>query len=142
MKDESKGFICYDCFKLKKCKEKNINWVFFFLALAATISIRAVNFFLNTHPAIAKSLWYLGIIGFLIFFAYKFRKDNILQRELKSSKLVNKVLLNEELNKHDYEIIGTLLCKLSSKKDKINYFFIFFSSALALLLGIYADFIK
>ena len=142
MSKENKDFICHDCFRLKRCQDKNINWVFFFLALVATISIRAVNFFLETHPIVAKTLWYSGIVGFLLFFAYKFRKDNILHRELRKSNLVNKVLLKEELNDHDYEIVGTLLCKLSSKKDKINYFLIFFTSVVALLLGLYSDFIK
>ncbi|MDP8253380.1 MAG: hypothetical protein P9X27_03165 [Candidatus Kaelpia aquatica] len=142
MSKEKKGFICQDCFKLKRCQEKNISWAFFFLALSATISIRAVNFFLEIYPVIVKTLWYSGIVGFLLFFAYKFRKDNILQRELKKSNLIDKVLLKQEFNQYDYEIVGALLCKLSSRKDKINYFFIFFTSVLVPILGLYTDFIK
>jgi len=77
-----------------------------------------------------------------IFFIYKFRYDQILHRELDKTGLKDKLLNKKELSEHDREVLGTIVCKLSSKKDKINYFFIFVSSALALALAIYMDFIK
>jgi hypothetical protein len=142
MKKDSKKFVCKDCFRLKKCKEKTISWVFFFVALIATISIRAVNVALNFHPLLAKFFWYLGVGGFFIFFMYKFRNDHILHREFERTNLINKLLSKKELTDYDYEILGTVICKLSSKKDKINYFFIFFLSGLALVLAIYMDFFR
>ncbi len=135
-------FICHDCFKMKKCKEKSLTWLFFFIALVATVSIRAVNVVLDSHPVLAKTFWYVGIVGFFIFFVYKFKSDNILHKELESSNLVNKVLNKENLSNHDYEVIGTVLCRLRSKKDKINYFFIFFFSGVALIWGMYVDIFK
>ena len=116
MGNNDKALICQDCF----------------IALLATVAIRAVNLFISTHPVLAKISWYIGIVGFLIFFAYKFRRDNILQKELSRTHLADKVLFRSQLDSHDYDLIGTILCQLSSRKDKINYFFIFFFSALAL----------
>ncbi|MBU1147418.1 MAG: hypothetical protein KKD11_03620 [Candidatus Omnitrophica bacterium] len=140
MKD--KKFVCYDCFKLKTCKESAVSWVLFFIALIAVISLRAMPLVLGTNPVFAKSLWYIGVVGFFIFFVYKFRYDQILQRELDNTGLKDKLLNKKELSEHDQEVLGTIVCKLSSKKDKINYFFIFISSALALALAIYVDFIR
>jgi len=137
-----KEFVCYDCFRLKSCKEPMVSWVLFFIALIAVISLRAVNLALDINPIFAKALWYTGIVGFFIFFVYKFRYDQILHRELDKTGLKDKLLYKKELSEHDREILGTIICKLSSKKDKINYFFIFVSSALALMLAIYMDFIK
>ncbi|NQT95728.1 MAG: hypothetical protein HQ572_04690 [Candidatus Omnitrophica bacterium] len=139
---EEKKFICTDCFKLKKCKDSAVSWVFFFIALIAVVAIRAVNAVLDINPLLAKIFWYIGVAGFFIFFIYKYRYDSMLQKEVKNVKLVDKLLAKDKLSDHDYEILGTILCKLSSKKDKINYFFIFFFSGLALLLAIYVDFIK
>lgn len=139
---KEKKFVCYDCFKLKTCKESAVSWVLFFIALIAVISLRAMNLVLDTNPVFAKSLWYIGVIGFFIFFVYKFRYDQILQRELDNTGLKDKLLNKKELSEHDREVLGTIICKLSSKKDKINYFFIFVSSALALALAIYVDFIR
>lgn len=142
MGKNNKKFVCSDCFRLKKCREPLINWVFFLTALVATIAIRAVNLFMDFDPNMAKALWYIGIIGFFVFFLYKFRYDNMLHKELENTGLKDKLLRKEELLDHDREILGTIICGLSSKKDKINYFFIFLTSGLALILAIWVDFFK
>jgi len=135
-------FVCHDCFKLKKCKDSTASWVLFIIALTATISIRAVNVVLDFSQLWAKVFWYIGIVGFTIFFVYKYRYQNLLQKELTKSKLADKLLTKDNLTDHDYEILGTVLCKISSKKDKITFLFIFVSSAIALALAIWADFIR
>jgi hypothetical protein len=142
MKADKEKFVCYDCFRLKTCKEPLISWLYFFIAVLAAFGLRAVNVVLDFNPVLAKVFWYTGVGGFLIFFVYKFRYDNIMHRELNKSRLAHKLLSRQELSGHDYEILGTIICKLSSKKDKINYFFIFLSSALALAFAIYVDFFK
>lgn len=140
--DKDNKFICTDCFKLKKCKESFASWVLFFIAIIAVIAVRVVNLFMDTSPLLAKAFWYTGIVGFLIFFIYKFRYDTIVRREIERSSLRDKLMYKKGLSAHDYEILGTIICKLSSKKDGINYFFIFFFSALALALAVYFDFFK
>lgn len=143
MKDsKNRDFVCYDCFELKACKEPVSSWIFFSVAIIAVVSLRAVNLFISSNPLVAKVLWYLGVVGFLVFFVYKFRYDSILHRELEKTALKDKMLNKEKLSEHDYEVLGTIVCKLSSKKDKINYFFIFVFSAVALVLAIYADFFR
>ncbi|MFC1623969.1 hypothetical protein ACFL28_01430 [Candidatus Omnitrophota bacterium] len=139
---KNRQFVCHDCFKLKSCKEPVASWVFFFIALIAVVAIRAVNIVLNFNPTLAKILWYVGVVGFFIFFIYKFRYDQILHKELNKTGLKDKLLYKRELSGHDYEVLGTILCKLSSKKDKINYLFIFIFSGLALVLAIFVDFFK
>ena len=137
-----KEFVCHDCFKLKKCKESMVSWILFFIALVAVISLRAVNAVLDINLVLAKTLWYIGVIGFFIFFVYKFRYDQILHKELRRTDLADKLLYNKELSEYDREVLGTIICKLSSKKDKINYLFVFASFLLALALAIFFDFIK
>lgn len=140
--EKNKKFVCHDCFKLKTCKESGVSWILFFIALIAVISLRAVNLVMDTRPVLAKALWYAGVLGFFVFFLYKFKYDQILHRELDGTGLKDKLLSKKELSEHDIEVLGTIVCKLSSKKDKINYFFIFISSALALGIAVYIDFFK
>lgn len=145
MKNSSKpdkGFICHDCFKLNTCRDSVASWVFFVIAIIATISIRAVNVVLDFNPLLAKFFWYAGVSGFFLFFIYKFRHNAALHRELEKSNLTSKLLSRSALSEQDYEILGTIICHLRSKKDKINYFFIFFFSGLALILAVYFDFFK
>lgn len=135
-------FICIDCFKLKRCKEKPITWFFFYIMLIATISVRLVNLVMNFNQILAKVFWYIGVGGFFVFFVYKFRNDQLLHRELARSGIVNKLLTMKELDAHDYQLLGTVMCMVSSKKDKINYFFVFLFSGLALLIALYMDILR
>ena len=61
---------------------------------------------------------------------------------IKENRLLHKIISNEEFKKEDKQVLGAILCALSSSKDRINYFVIFASSVLALLAGVYFDFIK
>ena len=134
--------VCTGCSKRKECKEGAISWVYFFVGLIATAAIRAVNVVLDFSPLFAKVLWYMGVGGFLVFFAYKFKYDRIMQKELQRANISDKLLLKKELTEDDYRILGTVVCKLRSKKDIINYFFIFLFSGISLALALYVDLFK
>jgi hypothetical protein len=112
------------------------------VGLIATIAIRAVNLVIDISSFWAKALWYIGITGFLLYFLYKFRQDRRLIRKIEELKISAKLTKSDKLNDTDYQFLRALMCKLRSRKDAINYFFIFFTSALALLLGIYNDLLK
>jgi hypothetical protein len=136
--DQKEKFVCRDCVRLKKCREPLASWVFFFVALLATVAIRVVGV-LDFSPVLAKTCWYIGVAGFFVFFLYKYRYVLILKKEIKEAGLTDKLLEQKPLDGHDYSILSTILCQISSIQDKINYFFIFFTSGLALLFGIYID---
>lgn len=133
---------CKDCPAYKKCRDTAGSWLVFFIGLLATIAIRVVNLFLDANPLWAKISWYIGIVGFLLYFLYKFNQDRGLQRNIEKIQLSERLLTKGSLSSADYEFLTLVICKLKSKKDAINYFFIFFTSALALLLGIYQDFLR
>jgi len=50
--------------------------------------------------------------------------------------------MEERLAAEDYKLISSLLCAISSNKEKVNYFFIFTLSFVALALALYMDFLK
>ena len=56
--------------------------------------------------------------------------------------LMGKVNDRKELTDGDYKLLGSILCGISSRKERINYFFIFGLSAVALFLAVYMDFFK
>ena len=133
---------CKNCFIYQHCKDTFTSWVILFIGLLATISVRVVNLFLDFSPFWAKVFWYIGVGGFFIYFLYKFKQDRNIQKEILKRELVQKLSREEIISFEDREFLKTLFCKFKSNKDAINYFFIFFTSGLALVLGIYLDFIK
>lgn len=133
---------CINCSAYNQCKDTATSWLFLFVGLIATISIRLVNLVLHLDPLWPKLLWYVGVGGFCIYFLYKFRQDKILQKEIVSGGISRKISGRQHLDQADYVFLDGLLCRLKSKKDSINYFFIFFSSALVLIVAIYQDFFR
>lgn len=133
---------CISCIEYKRCKDSYSSWVFFIIGLVATIAIRAVTLLIHLNPIYGKIAWYIGIGGFLAFFIYKFRINQIRSKLINQKNLVDKINHQKELTKDDYNLLGAILCALSSNKERINYLFIFVLSAVALLLAVYMDFLN
>jgi len=89
-----------------------------------------------------KISWYVGVSGFLVFFVYKYRILKKRTYEIKQYNILDKLKSKKELTEEDYGLIESILCSLTSKKEQINYLFIFCLSAVALMIAFYVDFIK
>lgn len=133
---------CATCIEYKRCKDSHTSWLFFILGLVATIAMRAVTVLMHMNPVYGKIAWYIGVGGFLAFFVYKFRVSQTRSQAISRNNLVDKINQQQQLTEEDYSLIGAILCGLSSKKERINYFFIFGLSAIALVLAIYMDFFR
>ena len=133
---------CENCIEAKRCRDSCLSWVFFIIGLVATIAIRAVTVLMHLNPVYAKVAWYIGVGGFFLFFVYKFRVNQVRSDLIAQQELVDKINSRQQLTEENYNLVSAILCALSSRKERINYFFIFGLSAVALLLAVYMDFIK
>jgi hypothetical protein len=110
--------------------------------MISTLAVRVVTVFAHMDPVYGEIAWYVGVFGFFIFFVYKYKVEQARYRLIIKSSLREKVAQGETIAKEDRELISSILCALSSNKDRINYFLIFVSSALAILIAVYLDFVK
>ena len=133
---------CLSCSEYKNCSDSFTSWVFFIIGLVATVAIRVVTVLIHLNPIYAKIAWYIGVGGFFVFFVYKFKVSQVRSKAISQRNLVQKIRRREQLREDDYLLISRILCALSSKKERINYIFIFALSAVALILAVYIDFIK
>lgn len=138
MKDKQ----CLNCAQRKNCQDSLVSWIFFIIGLAATVAIRIVTVLMSIHPIYGKISWYIGVAGFLVFFIYKYNINRALAKTIQDGNLVEKTKARKVLSRNEYNLIASILCSLKSEKERINYFFIFAVSALALLFAVYFDFIK
>ena len=81
-------------------------------------------------------------LSYAQYFGYKYKIEHNRSLLIKHSNLVDKILQGDIIEKEDRQTIGSVLCALSSSKDRINYFIIFFSSAVVLIIALYLDFLK
>jgi len=121
------------------CKESPVTTLFFIIGLVATISIRLIGITGLFSTFITKLLWYVGIIGFFLFFIYKFKADNEKRKLLSKTNIIEKVVNDNNIAYEDKEILVSVLCSLTSKKDIINYFVIFFTSGISLIIALLFD---
>jgi len=133
---------CENCIEAERCRDSHVSWIFFIIGLVATIAIRAVTVLMHLNPVYAKVAWYIGVGGFFLFFVYKFRVNQVRSDLIAQQELVDKVSSRQQLTEENYNLVSAILCALSSRKERINYFFIFGLSAIALLLAVYMDFLK
>jgi hypothetical protein len=131
---------CLKCQAAKLCRDSALSWVFLFVGVIATISIRVVNLVLHFGVFWPKFFWYLGVAGFFLYFLYKFRQDRQLRRKLAEHQIQAKLSGSQPFTQQDKDFLNDMLCRMQSGKDGVNYFFIFASSAIVLLLAIYQDF--
>lgn len=133
---------CVNCVEHNRCRESSVSIVFFFIGMIAIVSIRLVTILEHVDPLYGKLSWYIGVCGFIIYFAYKFNIDRKRSRLVKERRLQYKISHSESIENEDRELIGSLLCALSSNKDRINYFVIFLSSVIVLIIALYLDLIR
>lgn len=133
---------CIGCGERKNCRDSVASWTFFIVGIVATLAVRVVTVLMHLNPLYAKIAWYVGVGGFFIFFVYKFKVGHARAKRIRSRDITGKVGRKERLAEEDYKVIGEILCALSSRKESVNYVFIFTLSAIALLLAVYMDFIQ
>ena len=130
------------CEEYLECRDSYLSWIFFIIGLIATFAIRVVTVLMHLGPAYGRIAWYVGVVGFFLFFIYKFKVGHARAKRIEESGLSDKIKQNKPLSCNDYALINSILCGVGSRKERINYFFIFLLSAIAVVLAVYMDFLK
>lgn len=125
--------------ELPKPHSKPIREFFFWTGIIATFSYRAI-IVLTDYPAIwLKSSWYIGTIGFVIYFIHRYQISERRSKLIHEHQLNTKVASLTNLSVADRSAMEYLFQTLESSKEKWNYIFIFVMSGLALLWGVITD---
>lgn len=112
---------------------------FFWTGIIATLAYRLIIFFTTSDPVFLRIIWYVGTIGFTIYFIHRYQVAQRRTMVLQELRLAEKVPALKELSDRDREGLDYVFATLQSSKEKWNYYFIFASSAVALLAGLWSD---
>ena len=109
---------------------------FFILGLVSTLAIRLIIVVKHIHADLIRPFWYIGIIGYIAFFAYRYyitqkRKKLIIQHDL-----IQKVHAAQDFNDDDKELLSYIVSSIVKSREHINYLFIFASSIVAIIVDI------
>ncbi len=131
---------CRGCSQETVCKDSVVSWIFFLIGIVSAFAVRVVTLLAHLDPVCGQIAWYVGVIGFFLFFVYKYRNLRRRTKIINKYNLRDKLSSQKELTPQEFQVTSQILCSLVSNKEKINYFIIFFVSAIALLVAGYLDF--
>jgi len=111
----------------------------FVVGVLATLAYRAVVI-LNHYSAFwVEVVWYFGTVGFIWYFAHRWRIETKREKLIAEFKLTEKIENNNNLEPKDKEALVYILKGLSTSLASWNYIVIFASSFLAIFYAVYMD---
>ncbi len=114
--------------------------LFFAIGIISAIAFRALILIDHLDPALFRPVWYVGVIGYIVFFLYRYVISEKRKKAVKKYDLINKLKKNTCLSEEDREVIFYLLYSIQKSRENYNYLFIFALSALAVLADIILSF--
>ncbi|MFH0873764.1 MAG: hypothetical protein V1846_02890 [Candidatus Komeilibacteria bacterium] len=124
-----------------KLSNSALRWFYFLAGIIATIAYRIINFLGKFDPIWVNIAWYIGTIGFIIYFAHRFQISERRAKVIADQRLIETVDHTPGLSAREREGLQYVLHSLESSKEKWNYIVIFVVSGLALLVAVYTDFL-
>ncbi|MEA3453109.1 MAG: hypothetical protein U9Q96_02115 [Patescibacteria group bacterium] len=122
-----------------KSNSKPVRIFFFWSGIIATLSYRIIIILNFYSPLWVKIAWYIGTIGFIIYFGHRFDIQRKRAKLVEELKLVEAVKEAKDINKKRTEALCYLLKTSLTSRSRWNSAFIFFMSVIALIIGIILD---
>lgn len=119
-----------------------IRTLFFIAGIVSTFAYRAIVVVNNYSHIWAQIFWYIGTIGFIIYFLHRYQISQNRGKLIKYYDLNRKVKSAQGFTDKEKEAMDYIFKTLVSSKEKWNSVFIFVSSFVALVLGVYLDFFR
>jgi len=110
--------------------------LFFVIGLISAFAFRVLILFVHIRPEWFRPTWYVGIMGYIIFFLYRYGISQKRKRAVADYRLIDKLQQEAPLSGEDREVLIYLLSSIQKSRENINYLFIFALSLVAVLLDI------
>ena len=111
---------------------------FFWVGIIATIAYRIIIVLNLYSPFLVKIAWYIGTIGFVLYFGHRYSIAKKRANLVKDYNLIN-ALENCDIKSEQKQALRYLVETSLTSKSRFNSGFIFILSFLALILGIVLD---
>lgn len=109
---------------------------FFLIGLLSAIAFRSIIVFQRLEPAWVRPVWYVGVVGYIGFFLYRYSITRKRKHAIREYALIEKVQANACLTEDDREVVIYLLSSIKKSHEDMNYLFIFILSIIAILIDI------
>ncbi|MDI6727784.1 MAG: hypothetical protein QMD44_02505 [Thermodesulfovibrionales bacterium] len=114
----------------------SVIYCFFALGIVSAIAFRAIIVLQRLEPSWVRPVWYVGVLGYMVFFLYRYYISEKRKKAIEKFQLIEKVKANACLTEEDREVVIYLLSSIRKSPENVNYFIIFLLSILAIIADI------
>lgn len=115
---------------------KPIIVTFFLLGVLSSVAFRAIILFQKFSPQWVRPVWYFGVIGYMIFFMYRYGISLRRKRTIAQTNIIEKVRIGQTLTSDDRDAALYLLGSIQKSREDWNYLAIFVLSVVAIALDL------
>lgn len=113
--------------------------LYFWSGIVATFAYRIIVVLNNYSTFWSTISWYIGTVGFIIYFAHRYQVSERRYELLKKYNLLAKIKRSSAFSAAEKDASEYTLGTLLSTKERWNFIFIFVASTIALVWGLYLD---
>ncbi|OGQ88806.1 MAG: hypothetical protein A2512_04200 [Deltaproteobacteria bacterium RIFOXYD12_FULL_56_24] len=106
-------------------------YLFLVIGLLSAVAFRLLTIINTFNPALLRPVWYFGVIGYILFFAYRYHITEKRKAAIRANRLLEKIQSPGELTSEDRALIAYVLSSIIKSKENLNYLFIFILSLVA-----------
>lgn len=109
---------------------------FFIIGLLSSVAFRAIIILQKYTPGWVRPVWYLGVVGYMIFFMYRYFISQRRKHTIAHSGIIEKIRSGSTLSAEDREATLYLLNSVRASQEDWNYLAIFVLSIVAIVLDL------
>jgi hypothetical protein len=109
---------------------------FFLIGLFSSLAFRAIIIFQKLSPGWVRPVWYFGVIGYMLFFMYRYGISQRRKRTIAQTSIIEKLREGRGLSPEDREAALYLLNSIRKSPEDWNYLAIFVLSLAAIALDL------
>lgn len=120
----------------------SVIYCFFALGIISAIAFRVIVVFQHIEPSWIRPVWYVGVLGYMVFFFYRYYITEKRKKAIEDFQLIEKVKANACLTDEDREVVIYILSSIRKSPENVNYFIIFLLSIIAIIADIWFEIFK
>ena len=122
-----------------KPSPKPIRLLYLWIGLAATVAYRLIIVFSFYSPIWVKISWYVGTVGFILYFWHRFKIQKKRADLIEDHDLINAVNATKYKNDEQKQAMNYIVKTTLTSKARWNSLIIFVLTIVALVVGVVMD---
>ncbi len=114
--------------------------LFFWVGILSALLFRMITIAEHYNPLLSKVLWYIGVVGYLLFFVHRYNIALRRYRVIQNLDLLKKIENRDSLDPTDFDGLRYVMWSISVSKERQNYIMISIFSIAALIVAAILDF--